>query len=149
MTTAIAARIRFYNEESTEGLWQNFWTKQNVDGFSAVNFQISNILVNRSADEAGLTLTVPTLQENVNFFLRAIENEFLADVRLYEAAVQDQMPAGFDDMSMISRFIGEVQTMQMTLTELSVSIGAGIESVSGEIPGRRITTSLVGRLPTL
>ena len=149
MTTAIAARIRFYNKESTEGLWQNFWTKQNVDGYFAVNFQISNILVNRSADEAGLTLTIPTLQDHISFFQRAIENEFLADVRLYEAEVQDQMPTGFADMSLISRFIGEVQTMQMTLTELNVSIGAGIESVSGEIPGRRITTSLVGRLPTL
>ena len=30
-----------------------------------------------------------------------------------------------------------------------VELGAAIDAVSGEIPGRKITTSLVGRLPTL
>lgn len=149
MTTAIAAQIRFYKDNATKAQWQNFWSGLTVDGYTSVNFNISNILVNRSADEAGLTLTLPTLQDYIAFFLQAIENEFLADVRLYEQEVTSTMPVDFSEMVLISRFIGEVQTMQMDISALSVSIGAGIEAVSGDIPGRRITTSLVGRLPTL
>ena len=149
MTTAIAAQIRFYKDNATKAQWQNFWSGLTVDGYTSVNFNISNILVNRSADEAGLTLTLPTLQDYIAFFLQAIENEFLADVRLYEQEVTSTMPVDFSEMVLISRFIGEVQAMQMDISALNVSIGAGIEAVSGDIPGRRITTSLVGRLPTL
>ena len=149
MTTAIAARIRFYKGNSTKAEWQNFWMGLTVDGCVAVNFNVSNILVNRSADEAGLSLTMPALKDHISFFLMAIENEFLADVRLYEQEVNAAMPVSFSEMILISQFIGEVQNMQMDISTLNVSIGAGIEAVSGDIPGRRITTSLGGRLPTL
>jgi hypothetical protein len=149
MTTAIAARIRFYKDNVTAARWQNFWMNKTVNSYTGVNFDISNILVNRSADEAGLTLTLPLLQDHIVFFLQAIENEFLADVRLYEKEVSGSLPSSFSGMVLISRFVGEVQTMQMDISTLDVSIGAGIEAVSGDIPGRRITTSLVGRLPTL
>ena len=149
MTTAIAAQIRFYKDNATAARWQNFWMDRTVDNYTSVNFDISNILVNRSADEAGLTLTLPLLQDHIVFFLQAIENEFLADVRLYEQEVSADLPSSFSEMVLISRFVGEVQTMQMDISTLNVSIGAGIEAVSGDIPGRRITTSLVGRLPTL
>ena len=38
--------------------------------------------------------------------------------------------------------------MHTDLVELSVELGAAIDAVSGDIPGRKITTSLVGRLPS-
>ena len=149
MTSAIATTVRFYLDDATKGQWQNFWVERDVDGFAPINFRSSEILLNRTADEGGITLTLPTLQDHINFFLQAIENEYLADVRLYEQDVATDLPSSIGDMVMISRFVGEVQTMSMTTSTLTVSIGAGIDAVNGEIPGRRITTSLVGRLPTL
>jgi len=39
--------------------------------------------------------------------------------------------------------------MSCDLTTLSVTVGAGIDAVTEDIPGRKFTTSLVGRLPVL
>lgn len=149
MTTAIVTTVRFYLDGSTKGQWQNFWNDRTVDGYVPMSFKTSEILLNRSADEGGITMQLPCLSDHIDFFLQAIENEYLADVRLYEQDVSTDMPSDISSMTMISRFVGEVQTMSMTIDTVAVSIGAGIDAVNGEIPGRRITTSLVGRLPTL
>jgi len=39
--------------------------------------------------------------------------------------------------------------MQTDLTTIQAEIGAAMDAISGDIPGRKITTSLVGRLPSL
>ena len=149
MTTAIAARIHFYKDSETKAQWQNFWMDRTIEGFAPKNFNTSEILLNRSADEGGITLLLPALADDISFFLTAIENEYLADVRLYEQEIQQEMPTTMQEMQLVARFVGEVQTMTMTPTELSVAIGAAMDAINGEIPGRRITTSLVGRLPSL
>ena len=149
MTTAIAARIRFYKDSETKAQWQNFWMDKTVDGYTPKSFNTSEILLNRSADEGGITLMLPALADDINFFLTCIESEYLADVRLYEQEIQQEMPTTMQEMQLVARFVGEVQAMTMTPAALSVAIGAAMDAINGEIPGRRITTSLVGRLPSL
>ena len=39
--------------------------------------------------------------------------------------------------------------MQTDLVKITAELGAAIDAITGDIPGRKITTSLVGRLPTL
>jgi len=149
MTTAIAARVRFYSDGVDHKLWQNFWHDQTVEGFTYLNFSTTDILLNRSADEGGITLRLPPLMEHVDLISQAIEGEYLAEVRLYESSVTSALPASFGDMEQVARFTGEVQKMRVTFTDITVDLGAGIDAVNGEIPGRRMTTSLIGRLPTL
>lgn len=150
MTTyAIAARVRFYDNNVTKAQWQNFWIGSTVDGFASKSFNTSEILLNRTADEGGITLQLPTLADDIAFVLNAIEKEYLADVQLYEQKLTSEMPTSFGQMAMIARFVGEVQSMQMNLTSMTVEIGSAVDAINGEIPGRRITTSLVGRLPSL
>ena len=149
MTTAIAVRADFYQSNSVITRWQNFWMQATVDGYAPKGFQTSEILLNRSADEGGITMQLPATADDISFFLTAIENEYLVDVRLYEQEVTGSMPTSFNTMTMVGRFVGEVQTMQMSITDLNVSIGAALDAINGDIPGRRITTSLVGRLPSL
>ena len=149
MTTAVAARVLIYQETSVKAQWQNFWMNQVIDGCSPKSFQTSDILLNRSADEGGITLRLPTLATDIEFFLVAIENEYLVEVNLYEQEVTDQMPVSFQQMTLAGRFVGEVQAMEMTTTDLTISIGAALDAINGDIPGRRVTTSLVGRLPSL
>lgn len=151
---AIAASVRFYQNTETKALWQNFWkdaplTLPGVDQYIAKSFNTSAILLNRTADEGGITLTMPALADDMAFLLTAIEKEYLADVQLFEQQLVDKIPANFEEMTLIGRFIGEVQSMQMNLSTLSLEIGSAMDAVNGEIPGRRITTSLVGRLPSL
>ena len=136
MTSAILARVRFYQDSATKGLWQNFFVDKTVDGYVFVNFNVSDILMNRTADEGGVTLTVPATKDYIDFFLAAIEGEYLAEIILYEQPVTTALPTGFDGATVVSRFIGEVQTFDMDLIQLTVSLGTAIDAVNGEIPGR-------------
>ena len=149
MATALAVCVKFYQGNDVKARWQNFWMQSTIDGYSPKSFQTSEILLNRSADEGGITLTLPALADDKDFFLDAIQGEYLADVRMYEQEIASEMPASFASMALVGRFVGEVQAMRMTVSDLTISVGAAVDAINGDIPGRRITTSLVGRLPSL
>jgi hypothetical protein len=105
--------------------------------------------MNRTADEGGISLTCSPLQQNLEFFVASMEAERLLSVELYEMTVDLQLPTDIAGGTLIARFVGEIISMQTDLTSIEVEVGAAIDAVSGEIPGRRVTTSVVGRLPTL
>ena len=147
METAIAVRLKFYKDDVTYGQWQNFWVNQTIDGYAFVNFNVGDILMNRTADEGGVTLSVAATLAHLQLFETAIANEHLCLIEVLE------MPAGasYDpaQSTLVAKFVGEVVSMQTDLTTIEVALGAAIDAISGDIPGRKITTSLVGRLPSL
>ena len=155
MTTAIAAFLRVYDhnpippDDGTRKLWQNFFVDKTVDGYTFEGFEISDVIMNRTADEGGISLTCSPLQQNLEFFVASMEAERLLEVKLYEMTVESQLPTDISGGTLISRFVGEIISLHTDLTSIEVEIGAAIDAVSGEIPGRRVTTSVVGRLPTL
>jgi hypothetical protein len=51
--------------------------------------------------------------------------------------------------TVVAQFFGEVIGVQTDLSTLSVELGVGLDAITGQIPGRKMTSSLVGRLPTL
>ena len=106
--------------------------------------------MNRSADEGGVTIELPATQAHLQLIEQAIGGEYLCQVWVLEMPTSD-LPSliDFGSSTIVSQFIGEVVTMETDLTTIAVSVGAAIDAVSGDIPGRKITTSLVGRLPTL
>lgn len=155
MTTAIATFLRVYDhapippDDGTRKLWQNFFVGKVVNGHVFEPFEISDVIMNRTADEGGITLTCSPLQQNLEFFVASMEAERLLSVELYEMSVDLGLPADIAGGTLIARFVGEIISMQTDLTSIEVEVGAAIDAVSGEIPGRRVTTSVVGRLPTL
>ena len=149
MTTAIAVFLRVYSGDTTHASWQNFFVNKTVDNYAFKAFDISDILMNRTADEGGVTICMAATLQHLTFFETAIGSEYLAEVKIYELPVTTDLPTDLGSASLISRFVGEVMIMQTNLVELSVELGAAIDAVSGDIPGRKITTSLVGRLPSL
>ena len=149
MTTAIAAFLQFYNGNTVHGSWQNFFVDKTVSGHTFVSFDTSEILINRTADEGGITLSMAATSNHLGFLETAISSEYLARITLYEMPVSSSIPTDLSSATVVARFIGEVTTMQTDLITIGAEIGAAIDAISGEIPGRKITTSLVGRLPTL
>jgi hypothetical protein len=147
METAIAIGLQFYKDNVNFAYWQNFWVDQNINGVVYVNFTVGDILMNRTADEGGISLSMPATKDHLDFFETAIANEYLCLVQVLE------MPAGgINDpaqSTVIAQFVGEVVGMQTDLTTIEVALGAAVDAISGDIPGRKITTSLVGRLPSL
>ena len=148
METAIAALLRFYKGNVNHAYWQNFWVNETVNGIQFVNFQVSELMMNRSADEGGVTLTIPATNAHLQLIDTAIANEWLCQIQIIEMPADG---ATFDPLSatLIAQFVGEVLAMQTDLTQIEVEIGTAMDAISGDIPGRKITTSLVGRLPSL
>ena len=149
MTTAIAAFLQFYSGDTVHGSWQNFFIGKVVNGYQYVSFDTSEILINRTADEGGITVSMAATSNHLGFLETAISSEYLARITLYEMPVNSSMPTDLSSATVVAKFVGEVTTMQTDLITIEAEIGAAIDAISGEIPGRKITTSLVGRLPTL
>jgi hypothetical protein len=149
MTTAIAAFLQFYSGNTVHGSWQNFFVDKTVSGYAFVNFDVSEIMLNRSADEGGITVSMAATDNHLGFLETAISSEYLARITLYEMPVNSSLPTDLSNATVVARFVGEVMGMQTDLVTIQAEIGAAIDAISGEIPGRKITTSLVGRLPTL
>ena len=149
MTTAIAAFLQFYSGNVIHSSWQNFFVSKTVNGHVYVGFETSDVLLNRTADEGGISLTIAATNNHLRFLETAIADEYLARITLYEMPVTSLMPTNLNNATVVARFVGEVTGMQTDLTTIQVELGATIDAVSGDIPGRKITTSLVGRLPSL
>ena len=73
----------------------------------------------------------------------------MIEIQLYELSLANGMPTDIGSGTQVARFVGEVIAMSCDLVTLTVELGAGIDAVSEDIPGRKFTTSLVGRLPVL
>ena len=149
MTTAIAAFLQFYSDDTVHSSWQNFFVDKTVSGYAFTSFDVSEIMLNRSADEGGVTVSMAATDNHLGFLETAITNEYLARITLYEMPVSSSLPTDLSSATVVARFVGEVMGMQTDLVTIQAELGAAIDAISGEIPGRKITTSLVGRLPTL
>ena len=136
-------------DDGTRKLWQNFFVGKTVNGHLFEPFEISDVIMNRTADEGGISLTCSPLQQNLDFFVASMEAERLLAIELYEMTVDGEIPTDISGGMLIARFVGEIIALQTDLLSIQVEVGAAIDAVSGEIPGRRVTTSVVGRLPTL
>ena len=149
MTTAIAAFLQFYSDSTVHGSWQNFFVDKTISGYAFTSFDVSEIMLNRSADEGGVTVSMAATDNHLGFLETAITSEYLARITLYEMPVSSSLPTDLSNATVLARFVGEVMGMQTDLVTIQAELGAAIDAISGEIPGRKITTSLVGRLPTL
>jgi hypothetical protein len=149
MTTAIAAFLQFYKDSTVHGSWQNFFVDKTVSGHAFVSFDTSEILLNRTSDEGGVTISMAATSNHLGFIETAISSEYLARITLYEMLVESDLPTDLTNATVIAQFVGEVMGMQTDLVTIQAELGAAIDAITGDIPGRKITTSLVGRLPTL
>ena len=149
MTTAIAAFLQFYSGSTIHGSWQNFFVNKTVNGYAFTSFDVSEIILNRSADEGGVTVSMAATDNHLGFLETAISSEYLAKITLYEMPVSSSLPTDLSNATVVARFVGEVMGMQTDLVTIEAELGAAVDAISGDIPGRKITTSLVGRLPSL
>ena len=149
MTTAIAAFCRWFKGTDEYALMQDFFVDKTVDGHVFQSFNTSQIDISRTADTSGLTLEFPATKTILQLGNSAIENEYLVSITLYEMPADTGVPTDLSSAVVVASFIGEVQEMQTDLNTISIEIGSALDAISGDIPGRKITTSLVGRLPTL
>lgn len=145
---ALAQFVRFYSTNGDRAKWQNFFVGQNVNGHDFRDFTSTSILVNRSADEGGLTLEMAARKDALDLMNAALENGWLVDTKIYEL-VMASSGWTLSGASVVAQFFGEVIGVETDLAVLKVELGVGLDAITGQIPGRKMTSSLVGRLPTL
>lgn len=148
MQTSIAAFVRFYKGSTTYARWQNFFFNRTVSNYSHRNFDVGSIVINREATDNSVDIMMPTTGSNVSFVEKAIDDLYLVQVTLYELP-SSSVPTSLSGATVVGQFVGEVIDAALDAREIVVEIGSAIDAVTGDIPGRKITTSLVGRLPKL
>ena len=146
---AIATTLRFFAGNTDVFRWQNFFVDKTVDGFNYHTFQTSDVILNRTVDEGGMSIEMAMTQSNLTYMEAAINEAFLIEIEVYELSVENGMPTDLATGQLVARFVGEATEMSLDLTTISVTIGAAIDAVTEDVPGRKFTTSLVGRLPVL
>lgn len=148
MESALGVFVRFYSNAGDVGRWQNFFINKTVDGYAHKVFNIGSVVLNRSAGESALDLELPTTEANVSFVETAIQDSLLARVTVYEMPA-GSIPKSLVGASIVSTFVGEVINANLDVTTIRLELGSAMDAVTGDIPGRKITTSLVGRLPKI
>ena len=146
---AVATFLRFFTGNTDVFKWQNFFVNKEVDGFAYEPFTTGTIIFNRSMSEGGLAIEMPMTAQNLTYMEASINEGFLIEILLYELPVVDGPPTSLDGAKQVSKFLGEVIEIQTDLTVLSAELGTGIDAVAGDVPGRKITTNLVGRMPRI
>ena len=144
---ALATKIRVFKGNTDLFKWQNFFVNQTVDGFEHYPFMTSSAVVNRTASEGGFAIQLALTQANLTYFEAAINEQFLIEVEMYELPIAAVTAADFSTATRVARFIGETMQMSCTMEGISVEFGSTIFAFRGDIPSRKYTTSLVGRLP--
>ena len=149
MTTAIAAFCRWFSKGTTHARLQNFFIDRTVNGHRYLSFVPSQIEINRRGDSSGISLQFPAKEEVLDLGTSALDQAYLVEVTIYEIDATNKVPTDLSNATIVSQFLGEVQGMDVDLMNINITVSAALDAISGDIPGRKITTSLVGRLPTL
>ena len=145
---SIAQRIRIYKGSRTYAQWQNYFVGKTTSGYEFQPFGVSTIQVNRSADEGGITLEGPSSTRFLNQFTQAVNDQHIVYVELLQKN-DGATATDFGSFHVVAAFTGVALTMTNNLTQTRLSVGAAINAISGDVPGRKMTSSLVGVLPTL
>ena len=145
---SIAQRIRIYKGSTTYAQWQNYFVGKTVSNYQFQPFGVSTIQVNRSADEGGITIEGPSSTQFLNQFTKAVNDQHIVYVELLQMT-DGATATDFSSFHVVAAFTGVALTMTNNLTQTRLSIGAAINAISGDVPGRKMTSSLVGVLPTL
>jgi hypothetical protein len=76
------------------------------------------------------------------FATTVIEGQYLANVRTVLIN-----PDNKEDYTLINRYFGQIVSGQWTSTALTIELASVFDAVGSDVPRKRLTQQLVGRLP--
>jgi len=144
MATGVATYVRFYSGAVTYAQWQNFYQGTSY-GHTFQNFNAGSGVVTRTADEASSSLSLPAVPLLVQFVNAALQDQYLVELNLY--TVDPASAAGA--RTLVSSFLGEVVGATIDPVTITMELGLALDSLTAQIPGRRMTTALIGNVPKL
>ena len=123
--------------------WQNFWIKENIDGYSFIPFGFSGLTTNRQGDNIDAVLVFPNNELSRQWALTATQEKWLAKVQVLLFDPDDKTKR-----TILHNYIGQVSTSGWGDTMINLQLNTLLDAVGSDIPARRLTQSLVGFVPT-
>ena len=153
-TYAIANYLTFtVPEAAVQYRFQNFYINQEVPWtngpHSFLPFGFSGITVDRQGGNIDASLVFPNTQLSRDWGARAIENFWLARVRVVQVDPDDPgVAAGNPDQFRLYNYVGQVTAGTWDETSLSLQLNSVLDAVRTNAPNRKLSRNLCGRLPT-
>lgn len=144
MEQAVATFLRIYASDGNKYLWQNFYVDQNVNGYDFLNFRVSSLAMNQSADETVASIELPITPQHLDLLEAAVMQQWLCHMQVFRVNAQSD---GLENL--LTDYIGEVVEAATDLVQITISLGLALDALTAQIPGRRFTTALVGNIPRL
>lgn len=146
-TIAVGNYLKLTNKAQTLVYrFQNFHIGQDAeyDGFTwgFLPFGFSGVSVNRTGDNTSADLVFPNNQLSRSWGVEAVTERWLANV-LVMSLDPDDRTAG----TLMHQYFGQVASGNWDETSLQLQLNTVLDSVGSDVPGRRLTQSLIGNIP--
>ena len=129
--------------------FQNFFVGESVSYESHTHtfipFGFSGVQISRSGDNIESSLVFPNNDISKAWAAVAIERRWIAHVRLFVLDPDDKTEI---PTSPLCNYYGQVAGGGWDESNLSLTLNSILDSVSSEIPHRKLNHNLVGQLPT-
>lgn len=135
--------LEFISGSSIIYRWQNFWIKENVNGYSFIPFGFSGLTTNRQGDNIDATLVFPNNELSRQWALLATQEKWIAKVK-----VMMFDPADKTNETVLHNYVGQVSASGWGETAINVRLNTLLDAVGADIPARRLSQRLVGYIPT-
>lgn len=143
MELACGQFLDFTSGNGTIYRWQNFWIKENVEGYSFIPFGFSGLTTNRQGDNIDATLVFPNNELSRQWALLATQEKWLAKVQVLLFDPDDKTKR-----TPLHNYVGQVSASGWGDTAINLRLNTLLDAVGSDIPARRLTQSLVGFVPT-
>ena len=146
-TIAVGNYLKLTNKDQTVVYrFQNFYIDFNAeyDGFSwsFLPFGFSGVSVNRNGDNTSASLVFPNNQLSRNWGVQAVTERWLANVLVMSLDPDDRTTG-----TLMHQYFGQVATGNWDETSLQLQLNTVLDAVGSDVPGRRLTQSLIGNIP--
>ena len=146
-TIAVGNYLKLSNKDETVVYrFQNFHIGEDAEyddftwGF--LPFGFSGVSVNRTGDNTSATLLFPNNTLSRNWGVDAVNQRWLANV-----LVMSLGPNVRTSGTLMHQYFGQVAAGNWDETSLQLDLNTILDAVGSDVPGRRLTQSLIGNIP--
>jgi len=132
--------------------FQNFYIGQNVEWVNGTHsflpFGFSGITIDREGGNIDASLVFPNNRLSREWAARAIEEYWLARVRVVRVNPNDPtVAAGDPDRYRLYNYVGQTTAGTWDETKVVLRLNSVLDAVGGGVPNRRLNRNLCGHLP--
>lgn len=143
MEFAVGNFLELKKKSGTVSRWQNFWIKENIDGYSFIPFGFSGLTSNRQGDNIDATLVFPNNELSRQWALEATRDKWIAIVDVFLFNPEDK-----SQRTSLHKYVGQITSSGWGETAINVRLNTLLDAVGSDVPARRLSQRLVGYVPT-